>query len=227
MIPQKGGNMTFRSILAMLTAAAMFSGCTDRYQELLRDRDAQIRQLNGQVASAQGRADTAERDAAQTKSEYDKLRAEYEKGGKAAENANAGLKDLLGPGVDISWRRGQLSLGVRDEVTFDSGSATLKSSAGHVLDGVVRALKQKFSDRRFYVSGHTDSDPIVKTKDKYKDNLDLSLVRAEAVARYLMEHGVASSHIAVIGYGQYDPKGDKKEQNRRVEIVVGEALGSK
>src|SRR5262245_32289996 len=48
--------MRFRSFMMILCLAALslFGSCTTRYQDLLRDRDAQIRELNGRVAALQG-----------------------------------------------------------------------------------------------------------------------------------------------------------------------------
>jgi chemotaxis protein MotB len=95
-----------------------------------------------------------------------------------------------------------------------------------VLQSIASALKNKYSGRRLYIEGHTDSDPISKTKDKYRDNRQLSVERASAVQRYLVSQGVPDSVIVVLGYGQYDPLGSAKNkaENRRVQIVIGEAI---
>ena len=86
-------------------------------------------------------------------------------------------------------------------------------------------LNSKFAGRRFYVEGHTDSDPIQKTKDKYRDNRQLSSERADAVVRALARQGVPDDAMVVVGYGQYEPRDPKtKARNRRVEIVVGPSL---
>ena len=91
------------------------------------------------------------------------------------------------------------------------------------LEKIADILKRDFSGRRIYVEGHTDNDPINKTKDKYKDNLDLSAERAGAVARFLIEQGVPARQVSIVGYGQHDPlDAGTKARNRRVEIVPGE-----
>jgi outer membrane protein OmpA-like peptidoglycan-associated protein len=54
--------------------------------------------------------------------------------------------------------------------------------------------------------------------------MQLSMERADAVRRYLVQQGVPESAIAVVGYGQHEPRdGGRKERNRRVEIVVGDS----
>jgi chemotaxis protein MotB len=94
-----------------------------------------------------------------------------------------------------------------------------------VLRSVASVLKSKFVGRRFYVEGHTDSDPIQKTKDKYDNNRHLSALRANAVASYLERQGVPANAIVVVGFGEHDPRDPgQKARNRRVQIVVGESL---
>ena len=51
--------MQFRSIkmLVSLVALTLLGSCTSRYQDLLRDRDAEIRNLNGSLASMRAQKD--------------------------------------------------------------------------------------------------------------------------------------------------------------------------
>ena len=92
------------------------------------------------------------------------------------------------------------------------------------------ALKQAGGDLSEYVEGHTDHDPIKRSKKRFRSNRHLSAERADAVIRFLTKQcGVPESHVVLVGYGPYDPmaKGSgkpMKARNRRVEIVVGEEL---
>ena len=45
------------------------------------------------------------------------------------------------------------------------------------------------------MNGHTDSDPISKTKSRWKDNLDLSAERARVVGKYLADKGVPAKQL--------------------------------
>ena len=133
------------------------------------------------------------------------------------------LRDL-----DVGYRRGHVSIGIENEVTFASGSIDLKAGAGAILERVAAVLKRRFPDRRIYVEGHTDSDPINKTKEKFRSNRHLSAERADIVAAYLVDKcGLPADHVVVVGFGPYDPKSTggadpAKSKNRRVEIAVGE-----
>ena len=211
--------MLFRkSILILsLVLSSFATSCTTRYQDLLRDRDERIRELDGQVARLRGEnEDLMRRSAAPAPTEA------------TAKPENPKLIDeiidAVGDGANVRYSGGRISIGVDSSVTFDSGSTSLKDSSHRVLRNVANVLKERFSGRRFYIEGHTDNDPIQKTKDKFRDNRHLSMERADAVRRYLVQQGVPDESIAVVGYGQFAPVDRKnKDRNRRVEIVVGES----
>ena len=142
-----------------------------------------------------------------------------------APNLISDLQKDLGNEAEVRYNnKGRVSIGVDDSVTFDSGSIALKDSSHKVLRNVASALNSKFPGRRIFIEGHTDTDPIQKTKDKYSSNRHLSMLRADAVARHLISQGVPEGNIVVVGYGQFDPRdATNKARKRRVEIVVGES----
>jgi flagellar motor protein MotB len=207
-------------LLLSLVVSSLSTSCTTRYQEMLVDRDARIRELSGDVARLRGENEELQRQAGSPRAKDAAAPGKSESSSLAKE-----VQDEVGPGAVVDYRKGRLSIGVQDSVTFDSGSVTLKDTSHKTLKNVAQVLKNKFGGKRFYIEGHTDSDPISKTKDKYGDNMDLSMQRAYAVRRYLISQGVSEASIVVVGYGQFDPRDAKaKAGNRRVEIVVGESL---
>lgn len=128
------------------------------------------------------------------------------------------------PGIDglsttYDPKAGTLTVNVASDVLFDAGSADLKASAQATLDKVVAALKGQYGGKAVRVEGHTDKNPIRATKDKWLDNLDLSLERAAMVSRYLIQKGVKADRIATTGFGETRPK-SSDQASRRVEIVV-------
>ncbi len=101
-------------------------------------------------------------------------------------------------------------------VEFDNGSASLRSDSVPVLTEIVEIVQQ-CAPARFEVAGHTDDrgDPNA--------NLRLSEARAQAVANYLVEQGVAADRVIARGYGEARPlvRGTSPEaraRNRRIEI---------
>ena len=73
------------------------------------------------------------------------------------------------------------------------------------------------------VAGHTDA------KGDSEINLKLSQRRADVIAKYLVNHGVAAEKIVARGYGETQPIADNetadgRKANRRIEFrVLGEA----
>jgi outer membrane protein OmpA-like peptidoglycan-associated protein len=120
---------------------------------------------------------------------------------------------------------GNLTATLAGEVLFDSGQATIKSSARSSLDRIASSLKGKYSGYNVRIGGHTDSDPIKKSASKWSSNDQLSQARADAVRSYLIGKGVSAGRISAVGYGSSQPKASNstksgKAQNRRVEITV-------
>lgn len=208
-------------LLFSLVVSSLATSCTTRYQDMLRERDDRIRELSGEAARLRGENDDLQRRGSATPAPRDAAVAKPESPSLLNE-----LQNELGSDTSVRYGRGgRVSIGVEDSVTFDSGSTTLKDTSHKVLRNVAGVLKNKFAGKRFYIEGHTDSDPLDKTKDKYRSNRHLSLERADAVARYLIQQGVDEKSIVVVGFGQHDPRDPKqKARNRRVEIVVGESM---
>ncbi|HLU65877.1 MAG TPA: OmpA family protein, partial [Kofleriaceae bacterium] len=107
---------------------------------------------------------------------------------------------------------------VRDRIEFESDSAALTPSSRPILDEVA-ALLGRHPTLRIEIQGHTDD----RGPDDH--NLDLSRRRAERVAAYLVERGVARDRLSAIGLGESQPRYDNQTRvgraaNRRVELVI-------
>lgn len=132
--------------------------------------------------------------------------------------------ELDSAGVGYGMRDGEMVLTMSSDITFASGKAELSKSGRSALDSVARALAREYPDAEYWIEGHTDSDPI--TKSKFGSNRELSLARAMAVLRYLVEDaGVPDDKCVVAGWGQYRPVSagktkESKAKNRRVEFVI-------
>lgn len=103
-------------------------------------------------------------------------------------------------------------------VQFGFASASLTPASQETLGQLAAALKP-CSGVRMIIEGHTDSDG-----DSMRNQL-LSLRRAIAVWRHLVESGAGDSQLVVIGYGQERPlvpndSDANKSRNRRIRFVV-------
>jgi outer membrane protein OmpA-like peptidoglycan-associated protein len=126
---------------------------------------------------------------------------------------------VAGLETTLSADRKELTVLLPGDVLFASGSVELKPSSQATLDKLVAALKKDYPNRPIRVEGHTDTDPIDKSRSQWLDNLDLSQNRAGVVARYLVEKGISPKQITTVGHGEKFPKASKAA-SRRVEIVV-------
>jgi flagellar motor protein MotB len=128
-------------------------------------------------------------------------------------------------GVDWNDRSREKVATINNEVLFKPGSAVLSDKAKKVLDGVISTIQSNYPDASIRVEGHTDDQPVKRSKDENKDNWDLSGNRAQSVLHYLIDHGLPASKLGFAGYGMERPvtsngSNDGKAKNRRVEIVV-------
>lgn len=131
----------------------------------------------------------------------------------------------FGEGYDVAFdpAAGTITVTLSDDILFDSGKAELKKTTVAELDHIQSVLKSKYPGKEIDVVGHTDTDPIKKSK--WKDNWELSSQRALAVTRYLIQLGIDEVNIRAVGCGETRPIASNattsgKARNRRVEIVV-------
>ncbi len=114
--------------------------------------------------------------------------------------------------------KGTITVTIESGVLFDSGSANLKNEAKSKLGRISKVISDKYNGKEVAVVGHTDTDPI--RKSKWKDNWELSTQRALSVTRYLVDRGVPAKQLTAAGRSQYHPVAGSKTASRRVEIVV-------
>lgn len=121
-----------------------------------------------------------------------------------------------------------LILDIEADAFFSSGSARLKAEAIPALRRLASTLNApRYNIFRFEVQGHTDDTPI--NTEQYPSNWELSSARASAVARFLIDNGVAPTRLRAVGladiqplYPNRDAFGEpikhNQQRNRRVRL---------
>lgn len=182
-----------------------------RFQKELQDRLANVERRATELQANASEASAVKDLQQRLRETLDKLKGE--RGGALA----------LGPleGVSIVERADGVGFQVEGAVLFDSGQATLKASGSETLLKLIPELAKTSGFVR--VDGHTDSDPI--SRSRWRTNLQLSAERALAVGEYLVANGFPPERLFVAGFGEHrrDDAGDSddaKRKNRRVEILV-------
>ncbi len=120
---------------------------------------------------------------------------------------------------------------VPSDILFSTGSYKLSAEGKNqlrLISNVIKDFENKIpSDINWIirVDGHTDKAAVVPGNRAYRDNMQLSLLRATAVANELVAAGVSPRRLVPSGFGDLHPTelGSDKEsmqRNRRIELQL-------
>lgn len=200
--------------------------------------DADNQHLHAALAQQQQQTSQMQAALQQSQRELAELRSSGGSGGSVARRgvsaraaSHGGALPLVNvPGAEVVQDGDLVRIRLESSHLFNSGRAELKPDVNSTIDSIARALRSEYGGRLVGIEGHTDSDPI--TKSKWKNNHELSVARSVAVFEALKRRGIPESQLFVAGYGPNHPLAassskQSKSQNRRVEIVVyPESAGS-
>jgi outer membrane protein OmpA-like peptidoglycan-associated protein len=107
---------------------------------------------------------------------------------------------------------------VMRNIFFDYGKTILKAESKHEIEKVYNLLK-KYPTMKLEISGHTDNVSSLRFNQK------LSINRAKAVAKFLIDMGIEKNRLLTTGYAFSRPIADNstiegQRQNRRVELKI-------
>jgi chemotaxis protein MotB len=197
------------TLLLCLAAVVILSGCTDWKKK--------YESLNVENQNAKGLLEREKAEKGQLSEQVAKDQETIQSLQKQATGFGAGYD------VNFDAAAGTVTVTLPDAILFDAGKAELKGATSKELNHIGSVLKEKYAGRAIEVAGHTDTDPIKKSK--WTDNLELSSQRAMTVARYLIHNGIPENKVKAVGCGSTKPVASNsttagKQKNRRVEIIV-------
>jgi chemotaxis protein MotB len=211
-----------KKTIALLTCCVLFTllpGCVNwekRYEALSVEHE----NLKGRLEFERSEKSMLADQVTQGQQTIEELQRQIEEQKKTPADATG-----FGDEYDVAFdpAAGTITVTLPNAILFDSGKASLKTATSRELDHIHSVLRQKYSGKMIDVVGHTDSDPIKKSK--WRDNWQLSAERALAVVGYLIKRGIAEDNIRAVGCGESQPiasnaNASGKAKNRRVEIVV-------
>jgi len=146
--------------------------------------------------------------------------------GELSDQVESAFGDLVKNGeISINGSETWIEISLSSGLLFNSGSATLNTSAAPILDEISGILGGY--ENPIHVEGFTDDIPI--KSGVFPSNWELSAARSAAVVRLLSENGIDPYRLAAIGYGQYQPiasndSAEGRGQNRRVALIVSRDL---
>lgn len=205
--------MMKNSPLTLLIAAlvVVLSSCGSNREAVYEN--VEISALNEQVADLEATL-------AQTQAELEAARR------NTGRDPSADLASrLAGSGANVRYRNGELIISIENSILFSSGSAKLTSRAQTSLSQVANEIRRAYATNYVRVEGHTDNQPIRRTKNKWADNWHLSGARSRAVLHEMVKLGIPKDRISFAGYADTQPLGSNstkasRSKNRRVEIII-------
>ncbi|WP_106830654.1 OmpA/MotB family protein [Parabacteroides pacaensis] len=129
--------------------------------------------------------------------------------------------------LSVKLKDGKVYVAMSDKLLFESGSARVDKRGKEALAKLAEVLNKQ-NDIDVFIEGHTDTKPINTVQ--FKDNWDLSVIRATSVVRILTkDYGVNPLQIQPSGRGEYMPVADNettegRAKNRRTEIIMAPKL---
>ena len=168
---------------------------------------------------------------AEREATINKLQAEVDAQNARLQSLLNSVKDaLLGFSSDeltVTEKNGKIYVAMSDKLLFESGSAQVNKQGKEAVGKLAEVLKKQH-DIDVFIEGHTDNKPIKTVQ--FKDNWDLSVVRATSVVRILTkDYGVNPLQILPCGRGEVMPADNNESvegraHNRRTEIIMAPKL---
>ncbi|MGA0257814.1 MAG: OmpA family protein [Saprospiraceae bacterium] len=130
--------------------------------------------------------------------------------------------------VNVQVDKTAVFINLSDKMLYYSGSSNLTKRAKEVLGKVAQIIQDR-PDLEVMVEGNTDNVPI--STDAVQDNWDLSVKRATAVVRVLVdEFDVDPARIIAAGRSEYNPvasndDAEGRSMNRRTRMIILPKLG--
>lgn len=140
------------------------------------------------------------------------------------QRVSAALTGFEGRGLTVEQRNGRIYVSMDNKLLFPSGSAAVDAKGRELIGKLAKAIENE-KDLNIMVEGHTDTDRV-SAGSSYKDNWDLSVLRATSVVRILLEGSrIDPVRITAAGRGEHIPLDPAdKAKNRRIEIILAPDL---
>lgn len=137
------------------------------------------------------------------------------------------LRGFSSDELTVEERNGKIYVSLSEQLLFASGSAEVNSKGRQAIGKVCEVLNRN-PDIQVMIEGHTDNIPIKTVV--FKDNWDLSVIRATSIVRIMYkDYKVPAERITPAGHAEFLPVADNatpdgRAKNRRTEIVLSPNL---
>lgn len=127
------------------------------------------------------------------------------------------FSSLEGTDLQVREEGDKLYVSLPNRVLYRKGSANLNTNGQKIVKGLADIFKK--ANASIVVEGHADKSGV-KSDAPYKDNLDLSAIRATNVVRYLISQKVDAKNLTAAGRSNFEPTGQGVNMDRRIEFII-------
>jgi chemotaxis protein MotB len=122
--------------------------------------------------------------------------------------------------ITLDLQAKKIELIIEGSTLFANGQAALNGNGAEVLRAIAPIL---VGDYVISIEGHTDDQPI--SNHIFPSNWELSSARSASVARLMVQEGISSSRLQVVGHADTVPIASNatamgRAKNRRVHIIL-------
>ena len=218
------GNQMSVQIKNLMRDTTKMGNSIRQYQSMLNVNMTEQEKLNALLNQKKNELNERER----TINELQQMiNAQNEKVRKLLSSVKDALLGFSSDELTVREKDGKVYVAMSDKLLFQSGSARLDKRGEEALGKLAEVLNKK-TDIDVFIEGHTDNKPINTVQ--FKDNWDLSVIRATSVVRILIKnYNVNPLQIQPSGRGEYMPVDDNetaegRSKNRRTEIIMAPKL---
>ena len=218
------GNQMSVQIKNLMRDTTKMGNSIRQYQSMLNVNMTEQEKLNALLNQKKNALNERER----TINELQQMiNAQNEKVRKLLSSVKDALLGFSSDELTVREKDGKVYVAMSDKLLFQSGSARLDKRGEEALGKLAEVLNKQ-TDIDVFIEGHTDNKPINTVQ--FKDNWDLSVIRATSVVRILIKnYNVNPLQIQPSGRGEYMPVDDNetaegRSKNRRTEIIMAPKL---
>ena len=218
------GNQMSVQIKNLMRDTTKMGNSIRQYQSMLNVNMTEQEKLNALLNQKKNELNERER----TINELQQMiNAQNEKVRKLLSSVKDALLGFSSDELTVREKDGKVYVAMSDKLLFQSGSARLDKRGEEALGKLAEVLNKQ-TDIDVFIEGHTDNKPINTVQ--FKDNWDLSVIRATSVVRILIKnYNVNPVQIQPSGRGEYMPVDDNetaegRSKNRRTEIIMAPKL---
>jgi len=230
--------------VVLLAAAVVLSGCSgpdqlraknDRLERQFKLAQGRIAEMEGREAERRAELNAREKEVQLAQAEAELWKKKHDVLQEAIREMGSGpaispeLESqlrrlaLVDPNIRVKQTEEGFVVEVGTDILFDSGKIDLNPEGRATIKKIADVIKKVGGEEVLRIDGHTDNVPI--RYSGWKDNWQLSVMRAHTVLKALQAEGIPPERTYLAGFAFYRPEASNdtpqgRRQNRRVEILI-------